>query len=255
MNNEIAKWFNLLILLIQRDLKIRYRGSFFGYLWSMLNPLLFMIVLTIVFSKAMRIQMENYPLYVLSGLVFWNVFAQSVNLGVNAFVDNASLLKKVSVPSWVFPTAVIGSAVVHGCLALVPYSIIALFMGLHFSWALIQIVLAMIVMVAFIEGIVLTLSSLNVFFRDIKHVLEPVLQLVFYLSPILYPVEAIPEEYKFMIKLNPITYFLESFRGSLYSADFLDLKIWGLLLLLSLLSLFVGFYTYGKTKDRFLYYV
>ena len=85
----------LIELLVRRDLKVRYRGSFLGYLWSMLNPLLMMSVMTVVFSHAMRVDLDHYPIYILSGLLAWNMLAQSINLGVRSFVDNAALLKKV----------------------------------------------------------------------------------------------------------------------------------------------------------------
>lgn len=214
-----------------------------------------MAVLTMVFSYAMRVKMENYAIYILSGLLCWNMFAQSANLGVNSIVNNSSLLRKVSVPSWVFPTAVIGSAVTHSCFAFVPYVFIAIATGFHFQWGMLQLPFVLMIFFLFIEGVVLTLSALNVFFRDVAHVLEPVLQLVFYCSPVLYTLDVLPEKYQIIIKLNPITHFLHGFRSSLYSESVLDLKEWGIMVLLALISLALGTGIFRKTRDRFLYYI
>jgi ABC-2 type transport system permease protein len=221
----------------------------------MLNPLLFMIVLTVVFSQAMRIEMESYPLYVLSGLIMWNLVAQSVTLGVNSFIDNASLLKKVSAPSWIFPAAVVGSASVHALLALFPFIAIGLFLGHRFGLVSLQVFPVLLILIIFLQGVTLFLSSLNVFFRDVRHVLDPIMQLMFYLSPVLYPMSMIPEKYQFIMIWNPFRYFLDGFRFSLYSNEILTLPQWGGLLVIALVALLAGCLMYLRTRDRFIYYV
>jgi ABC-2 type transport system permease protein len=255
MHQSFLNWVQLITLLIKRDLKVRYKSSVLGYIWSMLNPLLFMSVLTFVFTHAMRVQMDYYPLYILSGLLCWNIFAQSANLGALSLIDNASLLKKVSVPSWVFPTAVLGSAALHSCLAFLPFVLIALFMGFKFSICLVQLPLVLIIYFLFIEGVILVLGSLNVFFRDIAHVLEPVLQLIFYMSPILYPLSIIPEHYKFILLLNPMYYFLHAFRAGIYTHTWLSIIDWLTILGLSIISISAGLFVFHKSKNRILYYI
>lgn len=248
-------WLTLIQLLIKRELKIRYRSSFFGYLWSMLNPLLTMLVLTAVFSYAMRVQLPNYPIYLLSGILCWNVFNQSVMNGVGGIVGNAPLLKKVRVPSWVFPTATIGSAYVHMILALAPFAIISIAMGVYPNWSTLQFPLVLILFFIFIEGVVLLLSSLNVFFRDIGHVLEPILQLGFYASPILYPLEVVPPHFQIFIKMNPMYYFLEGFRFSIYDPQTIPVLTWALMTVVSVVSIGLGVIVYKKCEHRFLYHI
>lgn len=250
-----AQWATLVSLLVKRDLKIRYRNSVLGYAWSMMNPLLMMTVLSIVFSHAMRVDVPHYPLFILSGLLCWNLFSQSASNGVNGIVANASLLKKVKVPSWVFPTATIGSACIHVCLALIPYFIIALVLGLSFGWQVVQLPFVFLVYFLFIEGVVLVLGSLNVFFRDVAHVLEPVLQLVFYASPILYPIGVVPEKYHIFIRLNPIYHFVKAFRASLYDFATISLGEWGVMIGAAALSFLVGLVVYRSSEDRFLYHI
>jgi len=247
--------YDLVSLLIRRDLKIRYRDSALGYLWSMMNPLLMMTVLTIVFSQAMRIEVPHYPVYVLSGLLCWTLFASSSLNGVHAIVGNASLLKKVKVPSWVFPTATIGSACVHMGLALIPFLVIAFATGLGLHVQLVQLPLVVAVYFLFIEGVVLIIGTLNVFFRDVGHVMEPVLQLVFYSSPILYPAAVVPEKFQLLIKLNPIYHYAAGFRAALYSGEWLGLTQWAAMLGFAAAALALGFYTYSRLEDRFLYHI
>ncbi len=248
-------WFSVVGLLVKRDLKVRYRGSILGYLWSMLNPLLMMGILSIVFSYAMRVQVESYPAYVLSGIVAWNLFAQSINLGVNCFLDNSSLMKKVRMPAWVFPTAIVSSASIHAFLALIPYLVLAHFLSVQLGWAFLQLPIVFGLFYIFIEGIVLVTASLNVFFRDIGHVVEPILQIVFYATPIIYPFEMIPDKWAFVLKLNPLYYFMEGFRACLYSEELLSVTSLLMMCGLALFSLMIGLFVFARSRDKFLYYI
>lgn len=258
MNNNgvrYKQWLDLVLLLIKRDLKIRYRNSVLGYLWSMLNPLLMMSILTVAFSHYMRTSLQHYPLYILSGLLCWNMTSQSTTNGVGSIINNASLLKKVRVPSWVFPAATIGSATVHMCLALVPYFLLALVLGHSLTGWFLQLPLVLALLFIFILGVVLTLGTLNVFFRDVSHVIDPVLQLVFYATPIIYPLTSVPEKYRVFLQLNPLYYFEAGFRSALYEGVCIAPGEWGVMVLLSLVSLGLGWLVYSKSEDRFLYHL
>lgn len=249
------QWTALVSLLVRRELKIRYRDSVLGYLWSMMNPLLMMTILSIVFSHAMRVNMHHYPLYILSGLLCWNLFLHSTSNGVSGILNNASLLKKVKVPSWIFPTATIGSASLHTLLALVPYFLIALVLDLPLGWQIVQLPLVFAVYFVFIEGVVLTLSSLNVFFRDVGHVIDPVLQIVFYATPVLYPPSVVPDQYRTFLQLNPVVHFAGAFRSSLYDFQVISPIEWAVMVACAAFSLLLGLFVYKRSEDRFLYYI
>jgi ABC-type polysaccharide/polyol phosphate export permease len=255
LTNVIGHWHSVVFLLIARDFKVRYRASFFGYLWSMLNPLLMMAVLSLVFSFALKQDIPRYPAFILSGLVFWNLFSQSIHLGKNCFLDNASLLKKVKVPAWVFPTAVIGSSFVHAGLALIPYFGIAGFLGVTFNIALLQVPALLILYFIFIEGIVLALGSLNVFFRDLGHMTEPILQIAFYATPIIYPVSALPPKYQWVMQFNPLAHYIEGFRASLFEGSLLSSMTWLKIIAIAFFSFVAGQIVFKSTRNRFLYYI
>lgn len=239
--------------MVKRDLKVRYRGSMLGYAWSMLNPLLSMTILAAIFSHVVKIETEHYPLYVLSGLIAWNMFAQSVGAGVHSIVNNSFILRKVAVPSWVFPTASISSAVVNSVLALLPYGLISLFLKHPLSLTLIQLPLIFVLYFLFIHGVVMILSSLNVLFRDVGHVVEPVLQILFYGSPVLYAANVVPEKIRELLILNPVAHFIEAVRAALYSGQWLSAQQLFILTLLALLSPLLGRLVYQRTRDGFIY--
>ncbi|NRA65807.1 MAG: ABC transporter permease [Pseudobacteriovorax sp.] len=245
--------FDLLFLLISKDLRLRYRGSLFGYLWSMLNPLLQMMVLTAVFSFLVRFKIENYPIFLLCGIVLWNLFSQSLTQGANAIIANGGLIKKVKVPVAIFPTASVASVTVHFVLSLIAFFAISFFMG-HWPrliWFLIPIYL--FVFIGFIWGITLAISSLNVLFKDIGHVLDPILQLCFYGTPIIYPISVLPESIANIVALNPLTHFVGSIRTLYFDYQVPNATTTIYCFGLMTLSLLFGSFTYYKTRDKFVF--
>ncbi len=246
-------WGGLILLLVQRDLRVRYRGSFFGYLWSMMNPLLYMIILSFVFSHVMRFKVENFSLFILSGILVWNLFQQSLMIGVNSIVNNGSLLKKVKVPAMLFPAANVASVFVNFLLALVPFMLLSLVLtgGIHPTLLLLPIFLLPFLL--FIFGCVLFLAALNVSFRDVSHVMEPLLTILFYATPIVYPASSLPDRVKNVLALNPLSHFLESFRNILFEGQWPELRAFGLQCLFAAISIAVGTYVFRRNRDRFIY--
>lgn len=250
---QIMIWKELVLLLVQRDLRVRYRGSFFGYLWSMMNPLLYMIILSFVFSHVMKVQVPNFPIFILSGILVWNLFAQSLGIGVNSIIANGSLLKKVKVPAALFPAASIASVFVNFCLSLLPFILLSLYLTQKLSFSLLLLPVFLMPFLIFIFGIVLSLASLNVTFRDIGHVLDPILQLLFYATPIVYPESVLPEKIRNVLAFNPMSHFLKSFRDILYDQTWPSVWSFLILCLLALVSLVLGVVIFQKNRDRFIY--
>ena len=219
MNREsVRRSLRLFSLLVRRDLKIKYRGSFLGYLWSMLNPLLFMMVLTLVFSKLVR-GVEYYELYVLSGILFWNMTSFTLISGTHSFVSNAPLLRKIRLPFWLFALVPLGTAGVNLLLALIPYTAIVLWQGLDIPATIFFAPFVVLIYGLFLAGVSLLLATANTFFRDVAHVIEPVLQLTFYATPVIYTLDnpAVPESVRQLLSLNPTSVFLDLFRSTVYA--------------------------------------
>ena len=253
---EIKRSGNLLWLLVLRDLRVRYRGSLLGYLWSMMNPLLFMAVLSFVFSHLMRFKsIENFSAFLLSGILVWNLFGQSVGAGVNSIVANGALLRKVKVPIMVFPAAVVGSVFINFCLALIPYFFLAMWGGVKPTIWLLSLPFLLLPFVVFTYGITVFVASLNVRFRDVGHVMEPALQILFYATPIVYPLSILPEKYHVFAWLNPITPFVTNARAVLYEGGAPAFGSVAVTYGLAVVALMLGASVYRKMRYTFVYHV
>jgi ABC-2 type transport system permease protein len=248
-----VNWFHLISLMVRRDLKVRYRESVLGYAWSMLNPLLSMAVLATIFSHVVRVDTKSYPLFVLSGIICWNLFSQGVSSGVHAIVNNAFILRKVAVPSWVFPTASLSSAALNAALALIPYVLISLWMKNPPGVGALQLPFVFVLFYLFAHGMVMMLASINVLYRDIGHVIDPVLQILFYGTPILYQISSMPEKLQLFMKFNPALHFVDSWRLALYENQWISIERWLLLSVLAVASVLLGRLVYQRMKGEFLY--
>ena len=246
---------DLVWLLVQRDLRVRYRGSVLGYLWSMMNPLLTMIILTFVFSHLMKFKIDNFAMFILSGLLTWNLFHQGLMIGVNSILANGGLLRKVKVPAAIFPLASVASVLVNFVLAFVPFFLVAFATGLKITpWILLTPVLLLPLLI-FTYGAALCLASLNVLFKDVSHILDPILTTAFYATPIVYPVSVLPEKYANLLMFNPIAHFIETLRAVLYNGVAPNLNSVFMIFILAAISLIIGLITYRMTRDKFIYYI
>lgn len=253
MNPEFLRNLSLVRQLVRRELTVKYRGSILGYLWSMLNPLLYMLILSFVFGHFMK-GIPNYNLFILSGILAWNMGAQSISMATHSLVNNSSLLRKVKVSHWVFQLVPICSSFINFCLALIPFSIIYALSGRQTPAYLFLLPVFLILYFIFLLGIGLILGVLNVFFRDVGHMLEPVLQLCFYATPIIYDRRApnIPEWVAQALSLNPFTWYIEAIKSGLYGgAAEHSLTAIFYLSIFSALSVLIGSAVYIKARRRF----
>ena len=244
----------LITLLIRRELKVKYRGSTLGYLWSMLNPLLFMVIISVVFSFIMR-GIENYNLFVLSGILFWNMVTLSLNLGATAIVRNASLLQKVRIPIWVFPVVPAGLGVTNFMLSLLPYFVVYAFSGRAWPAQLWLFPFILVLTLVFLTSLSIILSTMNVFFRDVAHVMEPLLTLLFYGTPIIYDRHGanFPAKAQDLLILNPFTHFVEAYRATIFGGQTVTMSELEVICLLTVLSVGIATWTYKRSKNQIIY--
>lgn len=245
----------LLWFLIVRDLKARYRRSTLGLFWTMLQPLLNMLVLTTVFSKVFRFDIVNYPVYALSGILFWNFFQQGLISSMNSLRGNASLLQKLPVPRAVFPLAAVGAGTLNLCLALVPLFVILLVTGHPLRPSLLFLPIAVVLMATFTAGFGLLLAPFAVFFFDVVEMLGVALTLLGYLTPVFYPIAIVPERWQWVIRLNPIRSVLEVFRYPIYNGSLPPAVHLVAATLFALLALTIGAAVFRKVSDRIPFYV
>lgn len=206
----------LISTLVGKDLKTRYRGSVMGLLWSLLNPLFMMLIYTLVFSVYIRIDMNNYAVYVFAGLLPWLWFAGSLGQSTVSIVREGHLLKKVSFPAEILPFVSVASTFVNFMLSLPLYFLFCLVFRVPVGWPLFYLPVLFILAFLLQYGISLMLAALNVPFRDVEHLTGNILTFLFFLTPILYPADRIPESFRSLVLANPVAALILSFQDVLF---------------------------------------
>ena len=253
---SVYRYRDLVLARVARELKVRYRRSAIGFLWTMLQPLLMMLVLTVVFSSFFRFELElgNYPVYALAGILFWNFFSQSIVASMNSLKGNAHLLQKLPVPKAVFPIATVTSGVINLLFALVPLLALLVITGHPVRPALFFLPVAILLAALFTLGAGLLLSPLAVFFSDVVELIGVLLTLLMYLTPIFYPMDIVPDRWRFIVRFNPVRSILEVFRDPIYQAEVPPLTHLSVCLVIALATFALGAFVFRKSADRIPFY-
>ena len=246
---EVFRYRSLVNSLILRELKARYRGSVLGFLWTFLNPLLLLGVYALVFNVYFRIQIEHYAGFMFTGLLPWIWFSSSLIEGTNAITSGGSLITKVLFPGQLLPLVKVGSNLMNFLLSLPILFVFLGFMGIFPGWNLCWLPLILLIQFAFISGLVVGLATLNVFLRDIQHILANLLNLWFFLSPILYPLSQVPGPFKKFVLLNPASLFTLGYQDIFFYRRGPD--PWHLIpfLILSVIMLVLGIAIFEHYKE------
>ncbi|URN95429.1 MAG: ABC transporter permease [Candidatus Pristimantibacillus lignocellulolyticus] len=249
------KYKELLTQFVARDLKLKYRRSVLGYLWSLLNPLLMMMVLTAVFSSFFKFDIPNYPVYLLSGQILFSFFSESTTTAMNSILGSGSLIKKVYIPKYIFPLSRILSSFVTLLFSLVALLIVMLITDIQFSATILLFPLPLFYLLIFSIGIGLIMSVLVVFFRDMLHLYGVLLSAWMYLTPIFYPINIVPDFVKTIIYSNPMYYFVEMFRELILYNQMPSLQLNLMCLMFSSISLLVGLFIFYKNQNKFVLHI
>lgn len=253
-----GKYSDLIKELVQRDLKLKYRRSFLGYLWSVLNPLLIMIVLTVVFSTMFDRNIENYPVYLLTGRMLYDFLKASTTQGMKSVYGNASLLKKVYVPKYIFTFSKVTSCLVDTALSMGALLIVMVATRAPFYWQLLLSPLVLIQIYVFCIGLGFFLAQLNVFFKDIQYIYSAVTTAWLYLTPIIYPIERLdgsPVLQYGITHFNPLYYYVAQFRSLVYYGEIPSLQLFLGGWAFAIGMLMIGVYFFQRNKDKFILYI
>ncbi len=257
-----------LVDLVSRDIKTKYRRSVLGVLWSVLNPLLMMCVLTAIFSQVFRVGVEGlgyyggYPLFYLTGYVMFNFISEATNFSLQSMLNNASLIKKVYIPKYLFPLEKTCYAFVNMCLSLIAFLLVFVFFlikgDIPVTTSLFTMLLAIVPMFylfIFALGLDLLVSVAAVFFRDVIYLWTVFLSIWTYASPIIYPLETLPAWLQNVLRINPLTYYIDYFRCVLIKGSLPTLEQNLMCILFSLAALAVGLIAFRKRQDRFILFI
>jgi ABC-type polysaccharide/polyol phosphate export permease len=254
LGEELYKYRWLLEQLIARDLKKKYRKSILGYLWSVLNPLLMMIIMTIVFSKLFRFQIPNYPVYLLSGQLIFTFFGEATSIGMQGILANGAMIKKVYLPKYIFPFSSVLSSFTTLVFSLMALLIVMLATGTPFHWTIVLIPVALLYTLVFSIGIGILLSALLVFFRDLNYLWGVFLTALNYLTPIFYPADILPEFARKIIILNPLFDYINFFRKIVLYGQWPTIQEHAVCLGFALVAIMLGGWVFkNKQKDFILY--
>lgn len=236
--------------LVSREIKRKYSRSHLGILWSVLNPLLYMAVLSLIFSAVFRKSIENYPVYYLTGFLLWNFFTLATNGAMTSLVDNKTLLLQMKLPRLIFPTARVLSALVNFCYSLAAYLVILLVFRIPIRVSAAAFPVIVVLTVLFSLGIGFGLSILYSFFGDIRYLYGVLLTLWMYLSALFYPVEILPEGVKSLIRWNPMYSYISGARDCILYGRMPDGGTWISMILWGVGIFALGWWIFRKGQTK-----
>ena len=251
----VQKYRFLIKQLVDRDFKAKYKRSVLGVFWSFLNPLLNMAVQYVVFSNLFRFDIPYFPVYLLCGNVIFTYFSESCGMALTSIVGNASLITKVYVPKYIYPLTRILSSLINLLISMIPLIVVALISGLLPAPAYVLSLYAFVCLALFCLGLGMLLSAAMVFFRDIQFLWGVLTTIWMYLTPIFYPVSALPEAAQRIVMMNPLYYYVTFVRTCIIDGVSPEPTMYAQCLLYAIAALVVGAWVFKKNQDKFVLYL
>lgn len=248
---EVYKYRQMLISIVRKDLRSRYKGSFLGFLWTFVNPLLQLLIYSIVFPYLLRSNQENYPMFLFIALLPWIFFSTSLQISTTSIVGGANLVKKIYFPRSILPLSVVCTNLVnyiYGFIIVIPA---LFFTGVHLTLNILWFPVILLVMFIFTLGLALFLSASYVKFRDLEHIVGILVMVWFYLTPIVFDLDIFPDNVAKLISYNPMVPIINSFRNILLYGRQPDWGALGYSLIVAMVMLFIGMLVFRKFEKTF----
>lgn len=236
---------------VQKEIRGKYKGSFLGILWSFLNPLLMVLVYALVFPYIMRVEIDNYLIFLIVGIIPWNFFTTVITTGCNCVWLNGGIIKKVYFPREILPISVILAGLVNFFISCLIILIFLLFSGLGFSIQLLWLPLIAFIQSLLSLGLLFILSAINVYVRDVEYIVSFVLNLLFYGTPILYTATLFPEKIRWILYLNPVAHLIDAYRSIFYSQTMPNIQSLCYVGLIAIGILIIGYFIFEKLERGF----
>ena len=248
---EIMNYRQMLESMVLTDLRTRYKGSFLGFFWTLLNPLLMLAVYSLVFKYVVRISLENYTAYLFIGIIAWNLLSQSLTSGATSVIRNAGLVKKIYFPKEILPLSVVIGGIINFSLSLLVLFPVLIFSQVELGWSLFFLPIILFVYSMFALALTNLVACLNVYFRDLEHIIGVVIMAWFYLTPIVFTSDMIPAGLQTVFKLNPMTTIMEGFHSVFFYNKAPDLSSLGLTAIAALILLVISYSIFTKLSRNF----
>ncbi len=246
---------DLLRNLVRAELTARYKTTTLGVLWFVLNPILTMLIMVVVFKKLIRLDIPNYPVFVLSALLPWTFFQMGLVNASSSIPRSSGLVKRVRIPRMLIPLSAVLASLAHFLISLTVLFLLMIVTGVPVTMTVLWLPVLIIVELAFIIGAGLLTASLNVFYRDVEYLLDPLLRVGFYLTPSFYPLSYVPAAWLHWYLLNPMAGIVESYRETLVSGVLPGPRVVGSAVITSLVTLVVGIVVFRRAEPYFDDYV
>ena len=251
MINRIYRYREFLKTNVKKDIRGKYKGSFLGVLWSFINPLLMALVYAIVFPFILKNSQDNYVTFIVIGILPWTFFTTVISQGTYCIIMNAPIIKKVYFPREILPISVATSGLVNFFIALPIILLFCLFSGLGLSWYILLFPLVALAQYVLLLGIIFITCSINVYVRDLEYIVQFIVNMMFYGTPVLYSSTLFPEKYRWILNMNPMTTLINSYRDIFYYQRFPDFGMLGIVFGCSALLFFIGINVFKKLERRF----
>ena len=248
---ELYHYRELLKTNVKKDVRGKYKGSFLGILWSFINPLLQVLVYALVFPYIMKVETENYLIFLICGIIPWTWFITSISQGTTSITNNANLIKKVYFPREILPISVVTSGLVNFLISCLIILIFVIFGGLGITWHLVFLPFIIIVQYLFTLALIFVLSAFNVYVKDVEYIVAFIINMLFYATPILYTTEMFNGPILWLFRLNPLAHLINAYRDVFYVHHIPNLINLSILLGVSILLVIICYIIFKKLEKRF----
>ena len=251
MLRELYNYRELLKSNIKKEVRGKYKGSFLGVLWSFVNPLLMTLVYAIVFPLLLRSNEPHYTTFIIIAIIPWTWFTYSILQGTNTILINGGIVKKVYFPREILPISVVTSGLINFLISCIIIALFLLFSGIGFSMYILFLPFIVLTQYILQLGIVLIASSIDVYIRDAEYIINFFIQMLFYGTPVLYSIDMFPEKYRWILRLNPMSTIIESYRNIFYYKTAPNLILLTIIFLISIIILIMGILVFKKLEKGF----
>jgi len=251
MFKELYKYREFLKTNVRKDIRGKYKGSFLGVLWSFVNPLLMALVYAIVFPFILKNSQDNYVTFIVIAILPWNWFTTVISQGTFCVLANSGIIKKVYFPREILPISTATSGLVNFIISIPIILLFVLFSGIGLSWYILLLPLIAITQYLLSLGIIFITSAIDVYVRDLEYIVNFVVMMLFYATPVLYSTTLFPEKYRWILYLNPMTTIVNGYRDIFYYKQLPNLLYLSVVLFISILLVIIGYRAFKKMEKRF----
>ncbi|WP_313638950.1 ABC transporter permease [Paenibacillus sp.] len=248
---EIYNYREMLKSLVRRDLRTRYKGSFFGFLWTFINPLMQLIVYSIIFPYLLKFSQENYAMYLFVALLPWNYFNSTIIGSCAQIINNGSLITKIYFPREVIPLAFSAGGLCNMFFAYIIVFPMLLIFNIPLTFNLLWLPVLFIIQFIMCTGFSLIISAVNVYFRDVEHILTILMMALYFFTPIMYEIDVLPRSLQSLVYLNPMTLFTLLYRDAVFYGAPMNFEMLGSVVIISVITFIGGMIIFNRMQKGF----